>query len=329
MKRIVILHADIPDDAPEDEKDVFQQVEAVSKALTGLTAASVVLPVSLNLEKARTGLIELQPSAVFNLVESLAGTGKLIHLIPALLEFLKIPFSGAGSESMILTTSKILSKERLQAAGIYTPAWQNSGSNGSPLSFDPPYIIKPVNEDASVGLDDGSFCRSRKEAESILKKNNALYGECFIEKYIDGREFNISILAGPDGPEVLPPAEIKFVNFPADKPKLVGYRAKWEQNSFEYRNTVRSFEFKNDDQKLINRLYKMSLDCWNLFRLRGYARVDLRVDESGKPWVLEINANPCISPDSGFMAAATQAGMTYNDVIERILNDIPGFYTRE
>ena len=66
-----------------------------------------------------------------------------------------------------------------------------------------------------------------------------------------------------------------------------------------------------------------------MFRLRGYARVDLRVDESGKPWVLEINANPCISPDSGFMAAATQAGMTYNDVIERILNDIPGFYTRE
>ena len=323
--KIIILHADIPEDAPEDEKDVFHQVEAVSNSLTDLGYEPVTLPVSLNLERAGQEIERIKPKAVFNLVESLAGTGRLIHLAPALLEFLNVPFSGAGSEAMVVTTNKVLSKERLKSAGIPTPEWLVQTGNTSVIPFDPPYIIKPVNEDASVGLDEGSIALTREKASMILHSNNKKFGACFIEKYILGREFNISMLADADGPVVLPPAEIKFIDFPKDKPHIVGYRAKWETDSFEYRNTVRSFEFDEKDKALLDELFELSLSCWRLFRLNGYARVDFRVDEFGQPLVLEINANPCISPDSGFIAAANQAGLSYTNVIRQILNGIPNF----
>ncbi|HES59234.1 MAG TPA: ATP-grasp domain-containing protein, partial [Caldithrix sp.] len=313
-RKIIILHADIPNDATEDEKDVYQQVAAVSDALIELGYKPVTLPVSLDLEKARQEIIKINPRGIFNLVESLAGTGRLIHLAPALLEFLDVPFSGAGSEAMVVTTNKVLSKERLKTEGIPTPEWMIQSANTSDIPFDPPYIIKPVNEDASVGLDESSIAATRGQAAENLHMNDDKYGGCFVEKYIPGREFNISLLAGSNGPEVLPPAEIKFVDFPKDKPHIVGYRAKWETESFEYRNTVRSFEFANEDKSLLNELSRLSLECWRLFHLNGYTRVDFRVDEEGHPFVLEINANPCISPDSGFIAAAEQAGLSYPDV---------------
>jgi D-alanine-D-alanine ligase len=96
-------------------------------------------------------------------------------------------------------------------------------------------------------------------------------------------------------------------------------------DSFEYRNTIRHFVFSKKDDQLLTELSAITLKCWKVFNLHGYARVDFRVDEDGKPWVLEINANPCISPDSGFVAAAGQAGLNFETVVRHIINDIPGF----
>jgi D-alanine-D-alanine ligase len=116
----------------------------------------------------------------------------------------------------------------------------------------------------------------------------------------------------------LPVAEIRFDAFPADKPRIVGYAAKWDLESFEYRNTPRSFTV---EPELAERLRRIALDCWALFRLDGYARVDFRVDESGRPWVLEVNANPCLSPDAGFAAALAEAGLGYEAAVERLIDD--------
>ena len=102
---------------------------------------------------------------------------------------------------------------------------------------------------------------------------------------------------------------------------FVGYRAKWDEGSFEYGSTPRSFDFPPDDAALLATLKRLSLACWEIFGLRGYARVDFRVDAEGKPWVLEINTNPCLSPDAGFMAAAGRAGLSRNDVVRRIIAD--------
>jgi D-alanine-D-alanine ligase len=125
---------------------------------------------------------------------------------------------------------------------------------------------------------------------------------------------------------VLPVAEIRFDAFPADKPRIVGYAAKWDADSFEYRNTPRTFSVEPDLAALVGRL---ALDCWDVFRLDGYARVDFRVDDRGMPWVLEVNANPCLSPDAGFAAALAAAGIEYQAAIGMLLDDALARRTRK
>jgi D-alanine-D-alanine ligase len=145
---------------------------------------------------------------------------------------------------------------------------------------------------------------------------------CFAEDYVDGREFNLSVLAGAagsSGPQVLPPAEIDFSAFPENKPRIVGYKAKWEAGSFEYEHTPRRFAFPQSDGRLLDRLRDLALGGWAVLGLAGYARVDFRVDRAGEPWILEINANPCLSPDAGFAAALEPAGLSFDQAIERIL----------
>ncbi|HBB18312.1 MAG TPA: D-alanine--D-alanine ligase, partial [Syntrophus sp. (in: bacteria)] len=97
--------------------------------------------------------------------------------------------------------------------------------------------------------------------------------------------------------------------------------SKWEEGSFEFNHTPRSFTFPETDAPLLLRLKELALRCWNLFDLRGYARVDFRVDKEGRPWILEVNANPCLSPDAGFLAATLHANLTFEEVLERIIGD--------
>jgi D-alanine-D-alanine ligase len=126
-------------------------------------------------------------------------------------------------------------------------------------------------------------------------------------------------LDGPRGPEVLPPAEIDFSAFPAGKPRIVGFDAKWDADSFAYTNTPRQFDFSASDRGLLERLSDLARKCWTSFGLAGYARVDFRVDEWGEPWILEINGNPCLSPDAGFAAAVERASIGYTRAVERIV----------
>jgi len=143
----------------------------------------------------------------------------------------------------------------------------------------------------------------------------------FAERYIDGREFNLSLIAGETGPIVFPPAEIDFSAFPPEKLRIVGYNAKWQADSFEYSATPRRFAFPEEDQPLLRQLEAVARECWRVFGLRGYVRVDFRVDSGGQPWILEINTNPCLSPDAGFAAAGAQAGWSFDRIVEAILAD--------
>ena len=319
--KIIIVHADISEDSGKDEQDVLVQAESVSGALIDLGHEVLQLPVTLNLQKLERDLAREKPDLVFNLVESLDGTGRFLHFVPSLLEHVSIPFTGSGSESLYITTGKMLAKERLRYAGIPTPDWRTEIVEGvQEAEFMTPYIVKPAWEDASVGLDDASIVRTGEELAEILRKRTERYGNCFIESYIDGREFNISLLAdGSGGVQILPPAEILFDTFPADKPKIVGYEAKWKSDSFEYNNTPRTFDFPETDAALRDHLTDLSRHCWDAFDLQGYARIDFRVDRDSNPWVIEINANPCISPDAGFTAAAERAGIRYTQMIQRII----------
>jgi D-alanine-D-alanine ligase len=158
-------------------------------------------------------------------------------------------------------------------------------------------------------------------SRELSERAPRLGGACFAEEYIHGREFNLSVLGGPDGPRVLPPAEIIFKGYDTSRPLIVGYQAKWKADSQEYHNTPRCFEFGSEDKSLLAALRDLSMQCWEKFGLRGYARVDFRVDSAGQPWILEINTNPCISPDAGFAAAVAAAGIDFTQAVDRIIHD--------
>jgi D-alanine-D-alanine ligase len=306
---------------------VLVEAAVVCRALRALGYAPVKLPLTLNLRRAAAALRRLSPRFVFSLVESVEGLDRLAHLAPALLDCMDLAYTGARTEALFITSNKLLTKEKLRLASIPTPEWAPVEDSGvlEPC-FPPPYIVKSVWEHASIGLTGASVAHDGQSlAEELRRRRSGGMGRSlYVEAFIEGREFNLSVLQGgpggdPDEPQVLPPAEIEFVAYPEGKPKIVDYAAKWDEHSAEYRDTPRRFDFPDRDAALLEGLRRNALACWRLFGLSGYARVDFRVDSTGQPWVLEINANPCLSPDAGFLAAAGRAGLDVTAVIRRIV----------
>lgn len=319
--KIAILHNAASDADSAADRDVLVQVEALERALRTLGHAVRRVACTLNLEVVEESLTRDRPAAVFNLVESLGGSDRLAHLAAVLLDDLDLPYTGTCASSLHLTNNKPAAKERLRSAGLPTADWATA-TTGAPLH--PPYIIKAIWEHASVGLDDHAVIRAgdgSTVAEQIESRSRQLGRPCFAEQFVEGREFNLSLLANGAIPHVLPPAEIDFSAFPKEKPRIVGYSAKWNERTFEFDNTPRKFDFPPADAPLLDTLRGLALDCWRLFDLRGYARVDFRVDGKGRPWILEINANPCLSPDAGFAAALARAKLPFERAVEWILED--------
>jgi D-alanine-D-alanine ligase len=319
---IAVLHQAVATNAPPDEQDVFHEAAAVSVALRSAGHRGVPVSLTLDLQAAGDQLRQIDPDVVFNLVESINGSGRFIGLAPLLLEEFNLPYTGACSSAINLTSNKLLAKQWLAAHGLPTPPWTQEGGavQGGP------WIVKSVWEHASLGLDDSAVLTNPvRLAEQLALRQHRFGGDWFAERYIAGREFNLALLENASGVTVLPAAEIQFHDFPVTKPHIVGYRAKWDRDSFEYQNTRRHFVDPAKEAKLVAQLHNLALQCWQTFHLSGYARVDFRIDAAGRPWILEINANPCLTPNAGFAAAAQYAGFAYNEVITNIVNvALPG-----
>jgi D-alanine-D-alanine ligase len=260
-----------------------------------------------------------KPDFVFNLVESINNKGELLYFVPALLNLYSIPYSGNPLEALFFTSNKTISSRMMKNAGINNPA-SYLPSQYNLLAQGRKYIVKPIWEDGSLGITSESVFECSEAAENKMKGLDDAHW--FIEDFIDGREFNISVLAGESGPEVMPPAEIVFVDYGDDRPRIIDFKAKWEMDSFEYTNTMREFPGVQISSDLHEKLRKTALSCWHLFGLKGYARVDVRTDRNDNVFVIEINGNPCISPDGGFVAATREAGYQFTEVLNRIINDL-------
>ena len=324
MEKIVILHTDVAPDAGSDEQDTILQAQTIAEAITSLGHEPVMLPFAMDLNATISKLRALKPDVVFNLVESLGGKGSMIYFSTALLDFLRLPYTGCRTDAMYLTSNKPLTKKLLHASGIPTPPWITTDGIATGLAPSGTYLMKPSWEDASVGLDDDAivFMTDQNHIITALRNRQAEIGcDCFAEAYIEGREFNIALLARDQGVQILPASEILFQDYPQGKLKILDYRAKWVEDSFEYDNTRRTLDIAPEDDALADRLRDIALRCWNLFDLRGYARVDFRVDKQGNPFVLEINANPCLSLDAGFAAALERASIKYSEAIADIIQD--------
>jgi D-alanine-D-alanine ligase len=309
---ILLLHDAYASQGRVDVSDVLIESAALATALETLGFTTATVPVGLDLAALERTLAAHAPHAVINLVESLGGRGLLIGVVPALLESLQVPFTGCSATAQMMASNKVAAKRLLEHAGIATPAPFDGRGTG-------PWIVKSVWEHASLGLDDGAVLADPRAVEQALARRAAEHGgSWFAERYVPGRELNVALIAAPDGPRVLPVAEIRFENFPPGKPKIVGYAAKWHADSFEYRNTVRTFVA---DAALAARAAEVASACWRLFGLDGYARVDLRAAADGTLHVLEVNPNPCLSPDAGFAAALAADGIEYATAVGWLVAD--------
>lgn len=317
----LILHGAVAPGAAADDEDTLVQVGVVTAALRKLGLDVATLEVGRDFADAARTLEAIAPDFAFNLVEQIEGRDALLPLAAYLLERARIPYTGAPASALAASTEKTLAKRLMAAAGIPTPEWCGAGTEArQPPTEDRLWIVKSATEHASFGLTAASVVRADAVADRLRRCTDAHGGSWFAERYIHGREFNVSLLAGDAAPQVLPVSEIVFIDRPPGHPAIVDYAAKWQTDSAAYRITPRRF-LGAEEALLAGRLGQIALRCWHLFGLRGYARVDFRVDANGAPFVLEVNANPCLSPDAGFAAAADAAGIDFVEVIARIVRD--------
>ena len=319
-KRAVIAHSAVDPAADPSTADVLDQVELFREGLGALGVPFNVVAVAEG--RVWEHADELAGSVVCNLLEAPPGRPQMHAAATAVLELLGVPFTGSSAAALWLTTDKLATRALLAARGLPVAA-------GGPLDLadpsvfgrvPPPWILKPAWEDASVGLDGDPVCRNPAQAIERARALAARFPAqpVLLEHFLPGREFNVSLLAGERGAEALPVAEIAFVDFPAGMSALVGYEAKWLTGSFEETHTVRCFPGEAD-AALLAHMHALALAAWEACGLSGYGRVDLRLDEAGQPVILEVNTNPCLSEDAGFMAASTQAGLSIGDVVRRLV----------
>jgi D-alanine-D-alanine ligase len=302
-----------------DEIDTLLAAEAVACALGELGFATEIVAVDLDLNHFHA-LKRLDPLLVFNLVDAVRGDGRLALVIPSLLDAVGLPYTGAHSDAWLETLSKVATKLKLEREGLPTPRFS---VNGAGLDPDAPYIVKAVWEHGSLGLDEGSVVKGAEVARAIADRTDRFGTEHFAESFVEGREFNLSLLEERGRATVLPIAEILFEDWREGRPHIVGYDAKWTSSSEAYIGTPRRFGLETTEPALAAELEKLANSSWDLFGLAGYARVDFRVDREGKPWILEVNVNPCLNPDAGFAAAAAEAGFSYRDLIGGIIDAAP------
>jgi len=318
-KTALILFNRISANPKDDELDVLDQVRIVSAALIKLKYKVMEYQIDLNLGKAIREIRKINPSFIFNLAETLDNKGEFAYMPAAILTQLNIPYSGNPLIPLFFAANKVLAKQQLTMIGVKTPGWITLDQLKK-LKKERKYILKPTWEEGSLGLDEDSVFNGSDKVfiQKIASLNRNYY---FIEEFIEGREFNVSIIGTKDGPLVLPIAEMIFLKYPEGKPRIMGYTAKWKEDSFEYLHTKRTFKFTPDDKGFKKEIEKICKKCWNTFGFKGYVRIDFRMGADGVPMVIDLNLNPCISESGGFIAATKKAKFKFVDVIQMIVEE--------
>jgi D-alanine-D-alanine ligase len=298
--------------------EVVQTAEAIADALRRRGHDARLLPLE---DHAAAQIRASHADVIFNLAESFRGSSALEPAIAWLYEVERKAYTGAHASALERCLNKSVTRALLREAGVSVPEGRTIRSADEPLRDLPyPLFLKPAQEDASHGIDLGSVVRDEDAARARVASLLARFGGAVIaEAWIDGRELNVSILDDGTTLQVLPPAEIDFSSFPAGAPRVLTYAAKWDESSDEFRGSP-SVAATLDDA-LRARVEATALAAFRALGLRGYGRVDLRVDAQGTPFVIDVNPNPALAPDAGLALAAGRAGLDYGALVERIAHE--------
>jgi D-alanine-D-alanine ligase len=298
---------------------VLESVEAVGKALIELKHDLVLLPISPPVENIKTELQSAGADLLFNLFEGFCGYPETEAIVPDTAEALGIPYTGCPSSVLRLALDKAKAKTLLKSAGIRTPSGQVlNPDNLAEFNLKFPCIVKPRAEDASHGLSDLSVVHDLESLKrQVITISKAYGGEALVEEFIGGREFNATVM-GNEKYTTLPPSEIVYT-LPPGVPKLLTFSAKWETGSMYYLNTQLTCPAQITPAEKAA-ITKVITKVYPLFGCKGYARVDMRLDDDGKVNVIEVNPNPDISPGTGAARQSAAAGWTYPQFMQKIVN---------
>ena len=304
------------------EAAVTGEIEPVETAIRSLGHQCFVVSLKDEVYTIFHWLKEIDPDVVFNLCESVYDDTRMEMNIPALLDLMYIPYTGSPPLTLGLCQDKDKVKGILLSHGVRTPRYQVfhrliGGMDEVRLSL--PAIVKPVHEDGSLGITSESVVYEEGGLKRQIRYILETYRQpALVEEFIDGREMNVGLLELNGKLEVLPISEIDYSEFPVGMPKICGYEAKWDPNSIEFQRSKPVCPAPVDPA-LRRSLESVAMEVYRLFECRDYARVDLRVDGEGRPYVIEVNPNPDISPQSGMARAIKAYGMTYAQFVQGVL----------
>ena len=298
--------------SPEDIQSVLDVVAEVSQALAraGHTVSKVpVLPDLAWLDTVR------QSDVVFNLCEGVGGASYMEYKVASAIELAGVPYTGGSAWMMTVCHRKPLLNAVLESAGLPIPRWCVPDHAPIPADFPLPAIVKPAEEDASVGIEQASVVATREELEARVAAMREGYGELMIQQYVQGREIAVALV----GEQTLPLSEIDFGQMPDGAWHIVSFDAKWTEASPEYAGTQPVCPAEVEPE-LAQRILDTAHAAWRAVEGSGYGRVDLRVDAAGVPWVLEVNPSPDISTDAGLANMARAHGWSYDELVAGVVD---------
>ncbi len=298
------------------DQETALQAQEIGAALAGLGYRVALAGIRGEIEPA---LAPYAPGEwlVFNLCESLNGDSSLEATVPEALEALGFAYTGARPAALRLCQNKARCKQLLTDHGLPTPRYAVLSALDAPCDVPLPALVKPVAEDASMGITVDSVVRDRAAlARQVAYVLQTYRQPALVEEFIPGREFNVAVW-GDDPPRPLPISEIRYDGFDDPLQRLLTYEAKWMEDSFACRHTVPVCPAEVDDA-LARRLVETALAAYHLAGCRGYARVDMR-ERDGRPYILEVNPNPSLCADAGFARAARAAGYDQAHMAEQIV----------
>jgi D-alanine-D-alanine ligase len=325
---VALLHTK---DAVDGEEDpVLAQLETALR--TGGHSARRVM-VDNSVEPLVQEFTRDRPDLVMNLAEAFGGKSALESNVAALLNLLDLRYTGSSPAGLLVAGDKTLSKKVLVFHGIRTPqfatVYRGMVDWAGDVQF--PLIVKPPQEDASLGITNKSVVRDVKELlEKIAELQSEYQQPALAEQFVDGREFYVGVLGNANA-RALPIIELDFSKFPADRPRIASWAAKWgdegDEKGAEFEGTQSIFPTDLPDE-LRDRIQKVAVDAFHALRLRDYARVDMRVTDSGEIYVIEVNPNCYLEAKSEFARAAEKDGIAYDALIAQIVELASARYAR-
>lgn len=330
--KIVLLHTRDAVEPPPVDPVIGQ----LTGALTGLghTVTAVMVDRDAHeVDGVAASIKEIAPDLVFNIAESFGGKSALESNVAGFLNLLNCRYTGSSPAGLLLAGDKSLTKKVLRFHGIQTPEfatlYRGAVDWAGDLKF--PVIVKPPQEDASLGISSASVVREIKDLFARIGELQAEYQQpVLVEQFIEGREFYVGVLGNVNA-EALPILEMDFTGFPADKPKIASWEAKWgddgDEKGAEFEGT-RSIFPKGLDEALAERMQQVALDAFHALRLRDYGRIDMRVTDDGEIYVIEVNPNCYLERESEFSRAVREHGLEYEAAIARIVDLAMARYAR-